>query len=48
MAWEQSELDYGWLHPTEDSWDDGDRIVTCFLYDGNLDKLTGSMKNSGV
>jgi hypothetical protein len=48
MAWEESELDYGWLHPTEESWDDGDRIVTCFLYDGNLDKLTGSMKNSGV
>ena len=47
-AWEESALDYGWLHPTEQSWDDGDRVVTCFLYDPELQKLTGSMRNSGV
>jgi hypothetical protein len=46
--WETSALDYGWLYPTADSWADGDRIVTCFLYDGSLEKLTGSMRNSGV
>lgn len=46
--WDTSALDYGWFHPTADSWADGDRIVTCFLYDGNLEKLTGSMRNSGV
>jgi hypothetical protein len=46
--WEDSLLDYGWLHPTEDSWDDGDRIVTCFLYNTDFQKLTRSMENSGV
>ncbi len=46
--WEDSLLDYGWLHPTEDSWDDGDRVVTCFLYDADFQKLTRSMESSGV
>jgi len=48
QAWETSKLDYGWFHPTEASWEDGDRIVTCFLYDGDLAKLTGSMRDSGL
>ena len=46
--WEDSLLDYGWLHPTEESWDDGDRVVTCFLYDADFQKLTRSMEGSGV
>ena len=30
------------LYPTASSWDDGDREVLCFLYDIDLEKLTGS------
>ena len=48
LAWAESILDYGWLYPTAASWRDGDRIVTCFLFDGDLDKLTGSMRNRSI
>lgn len=43
IAWEASELDISALQPTEESWEDGDREVTCAIvsYDGS--KLTGSM-----
>lgn len=48
-AWEVSELDYGFLAPTAESWDrQSDRTVSCILYDGDLAKLSGSMRNSGV
>lgn len=46
--WRESVLDFSWLYPTEDSWGDGDRMVTCFLYDGDFEKLRGSMRSSGV
>ena len=41
-------LDIGWLDPTPDSWDQGDREIVCILYDLSLAKLTGSMQGSGV
>ena len=48
-AYENSELEFGWLIPTEASWNEvDDRTVTCFLYHIDLEKLTGSMEGSGV
>jgi hypothetical protein len=48
-AYEDSALEFGWLVPTEESWNEADdRTVTCILYDINLEKLTGSMEGTGV
>lgn len=44
-SWEDSDLDYGWLTPTEDSWSTGDREVTCYLMtdpEGEAASLAGS------
>jgi uncharacterized protein YceK len=46
-SYETSRLDFGWLFPTIKSWIDGDRQVDCALFDYDLNKLTGSMRNSG-
>jgi hypothetical protein len=42
-----SRLAYGWVIPTESSWKQGDREIVCFLFDGELGELTGSMRGSG-
>lgn len=39
---------YSYLTPTSGSWDAGDREVVCFLWHGELEKLEGSMRGSGV
>lgn len=33
VAWEESELDYTWLQPTEESWGQDDRELVCLVYD---------------
>lgn len=44
-AYEESHLDYSWLTPTQRSWQEkDDREIVCVLFDGNFDRLTGSMK----
>ena len=43
-----SSLDYAYLTPTQASWNEGDREILCFLYDLDWDKLTGSMRGSGI
>ena len=45
--YETSRLDVWWIFPTTEGWSDGDREVACVLYDLDLNKLTGSMANSG-
>lgn len=45
--YETSRLDIWWIFPTEEGWSEGDREVACVLYDLDLNKLTGSMANSG-
>jgi hypothetical protein len=30
--YETSELDFGWLVPTAETWEAGDRVVACFVY----------------
>jgi hypothetical protein len=43
----ESSLDYIYLAPSAESWEEGDREVICALYAMDLSKLTGSMRNSG-
>jgi hypothetical protein len=48
QASESSRLNYTWLSPTSETWDDNDdREVVCALYDNDRLKLTASMRNSG-
>ncbi len=44
----ESSLDYAWLAPTRQSWEQrDDRIVTCIVYDTERAKLVGSVRASG-
>lgn len=45
--YEISRLEYSYLYPSEQSWGENDREVVCFLFDMNLEKLSGSMLSSG-
>jgi hypothetical protein len=48
-SFEASQLDFGWLAPTQQTWDEAnDREVICFLYDRDFAKLTGSMRSAGI
>lgn len=47
--YETSELDFYWLEPTEESWnelDDRETMCAIVAYDGS--KLTGSMRGAGI
>jgi hypothetical protein len=46
VQYEVSELDIGWLIPTDLSWANGDREIVCFLYRVDLEKMTGTMEGS--
>ena len=48
VAYDISELEVGWLAPTEDSWSGGDREIVCFLYRLDLEKVSGTLEGSGV
>jgi len=39
-----SPYEVGWLSPTSDSWDVGDREIICFVFDPVLEKITGSLR----
>jgi len=41
-----SVLDFSWLSPTPDSWDQDDREIVCVAYDLDQKKLTGTVKDS--
>ncbi|MDJ0925949.1 MAG: septum formation family protein [Acidimicrobiia bacterium] len=41
-SYTDSRLDYAFFTPTAESWANGDRAVTCFLYAADLSKLSGS------
>jgi hypothetical protein len=47
IAYEDSIYDIGWLFPTEESWEIGDREVICFAYDIGLEKISGSINGIG-
>jgi hypothetical protein len=48
LAWEDSDYDYISIVPTEESWGAGDRDLYCFVYDLDLDKVTGSLRGIGA
>ena len=48
-AYEESVLDVTALYPSDQSWNvQNDREVVCAVYDMNLNKLTGSVKDSAI
>lgn len=48
LDYEKSTLDFGWLVPTADTWVAGDRVVACFVYRMDLEKVTGSLQDTGI
>jgi hypothetical protein len=47
MQWEDSELNYTSLFPTIESYEEGDREITCMLYRDDERLLIGSAKGTG-
>ena len=48
LDYESSALDFGWLIPTADTWEMGDRVVACFVYRLDLAKVSGTLEGSGI
>jgi hypothetical protein len=48
LDYESSALDFGWLVPTADSWEMGDRVVACFVYRYDLAKVSGTLEGSSI
>lgn len=46
--YEDSRLDFGFLISTDEMWDSGVRTISCFVWDVEFLKLTGSMRNAGI
>lgn len=47
IPWDDSELDFWYLEPTKESWEEGDdREVTCALTSFDGSQLTGSMRGA--
>lgn len=46
VAWDASELDYTWLQPTEESWEQGDRELVCLVFDP-AGPVEGSLEDAG-
>lgn len=47
LAYEDSQYDFVWFQPTPDGWQQGDRGVSCALYDPSSAQLTSVIRNSG-
>nr|WP_246401681.1 septum formation family protein [Jiangella mangrovi] len=45
LAYEESALDFTWLQPTAESWDQGDRELVCLVYDP-AGPVTGSLRGA--
>ncbi len=48
ISYDDSDLVFGYLVPTEDGWDLGDREVTCYLSMYNHKKLKGTAKGKKI
>ena len=46
--YETSALDIWLFGPVEEGWAEGDRLITCFVFDYYGEKLTVSARNSGL
>ena len=44
----ESILEVSWFVPSVESWVDGDRDVVCVAYRGDLQKLRGSVRDTGI
>lgn len=47
ISYSDSQLDVGYIFPSEASWGQGDRGYICIVYDVSLAKLEGSMRGRG-
>jgi Septum formation len=45
LSHEESVLDFSYFYPSEESWLDGDRVVTCTIYDPG-EEVTGSLRGA--
>lgn len=45
--YELSDLEIGWVLPTEEGWENGDRTVACTVYDPGEDRVVGSQQGAG-
>jgi hypothetical protein len=45
VPWDESQLDFGFLAPTEQSWADGDREILCTVGDPNQ-AVTGTLRDA--
>ena len=45
-SYDDSDLDYTTIEPTEESWKDGDRMVHCLVGNADFSKESGSLKGS--
>ena len=48
LDYQTSVLDFGWLVPTAETWDAGDRVVACFIYRMDLEKVAGTLQGMGI
>jgi len=48
IAYQESIFYLTFLYPTSESWADGDRSIVCILFRGDLEKMTRSMRDSGL
>ncbi len=48
LDYQTSVLDFGWLVPTAETWEVGDRVVACFIYRVDLEKVTGTLHGTGI
>ena len=46
IPWEQSTLAYYYVSPSEETWAEGDREISCLLYDPDVDQTTGSLRGA--
>jgi hypothetical protein len=46
--YQTSVLDFGWLVPTAETWEFGDRVIACFVYRMDLEKVTGTLQGTGI
>jgi hypothetical protein len=48
LDYETSALDFGWLVPTAETWGAGDRVIACFIYRMDLEKVSGTLEGTGI
>lgn len=47
VAYAESQLEIGYIFPSEGTWSQGDRGYICVVYDVSLNKIEGSMRGRG-